>query len=530
MPPFLRSALTRFSDYVKGFTSAQRTIALIGIAAVVIGGIALGSWLGRPTYAPLFSGLAASDASAIVSQLQSDGVSYQLADGGQTIMVPQSAVYSERLKAAANNLPASSNGGYTLLNKLGVTTSQFQQDVTYKQAMEGELANTIDAMSGVGSAAVKLAIPTQTVFVSQQQDPTASVFVSTVNGASLGSDQVQAITHLVSASITGMKASDVTVVDAAGNVLSASGTDQSALTVDKAQTSYDHSTQASVQAMLDQIVGAGNATVVVQGTMSNQTQTQTSDAYAVPSGTPAATQSTTVQKYTGTGAGATSAGVLGPDNIAVPNGTTGTGNYVNSNDSRTNALDHTQTQTSTPAGQLQRQTVSVAINQAAATAAGVNLATLTRLVQSAVGYNAARGDVVTVGAQPFATTAANAAQQALSQQQSIQAMNQQAQLLQTAIVSGAVLLGVVAIVVFGLAMRRRRTVEEAAGLEYQQVATVDEHPALTASERDALASLDGDNLDGYEAKKRDIAALAADDPGRAAALLRGLMDQEVRAR
>src|SRR5690606_36009591 len=130
-----------------------------------------------PTYAPLYTGLAATDASAVVEQLEASGVSYQLADGGATVMVPKDSVYQMRLKTAAAGLPAASDGGYSLLDEMGMGSSEFQQSTTYKRAMEGELAKTISAMKGVETASVQLALPEDTVFVAEKADPTASVFV-----------------------------------------------------------------------------------------------------------------------------------------------------------------------------------------------------------------------------------------------------------------------------------------------------------------------------------------------------------------
>ena len=130
--------------------------------------------------------------------------------------MPQDKVYDERLKAAAAGLPTAAASGYSLLDKMGVTSSEFQQSVTYKRALEGELANTISAMNGVKTASVKLAIPEKTVFVSKAPDPTASVFIETDAGATLTGDQVQAIVHLTSASIENMKPANVSVVDSAG--------------------------------------------------------------------------------------------------------------------------------------------------------------------------------------------------------------------------------------------------------------------------------------------------------------------------
>ena len=117
-----------------------------------------------------------------MDQLHTDNVPYQLTDGGATILVPQDKVNDERLKAAAAGLPANKTAGYSLLDKMGVTSSEFQQNVTYKRAIEGELATTINAMDGVQTASVQLAIPKDTVFVSQKTDPTASVFIQTNAG------------------------------------------------------------------------------------------------------------------------------------------------------------------------------------------------------------------------------------------------------------------------------------------------------------------------------------------------------------
>lgn len=522
MPSQIQSMLSRMMDFIRGFSVAQRTIAVIGIAALVLGGIALSSWLGRPSYAPLFTGLQATDASAIVDQLSADGVKYELTDGGATVMVPQDQVYAERLKAAANKLPSSSTSGYALLDKMGVTSSQFQQDVTYKQAMEEELANTIEAMNGVKTASVKLAIPEQTVFTAQAADPTASVFIATDGNATLSDDQVQAIVHLTSASVPSMKPTDVSVVDADGNVLSTVGGDPSGGT-DKQQATYETKTQAAIQTMLDRIVGPGNSTVAVSADVSNQTAQQTSEVYSVPTGSPAATESSQSESYTGDGG--QTAGILGPDNIAVPNGTATNGAYSSSQVDKTNALDKTTTTTSIPSGQVTRQTVSVAISQKAA--GGVNMQSLQALVESAAGYNQARGDVVTVQSMGFSGSTKSTAQNALDQSASQADAARRASLIRTGIIAGAIALVVIALVVLLLGRRRRH---DGAVLDYQEVVDENELSALLPGfePQPLLPELELDpEAESIDAKKRDISALAAGDPSRTAALLRGMMDQEV---
>ena len=121
----------------------------------------------HPQLGPLFTGLSSADGGAVVEQLQAAGVTYQLADGGATVLVPSDQVYDLRLQMSAAGLPGDDTGGYSLLDEQGVTASQFQQEVAYQRAMEGELAKTIAAIDGVDAAVVHLAIPEKDVFLSR---------------------------------------------------------------------------------------------------------------------------------------------------------------------------------------------------------------------------------------------------------------------------------------------------------------------------------------------------------------------------
>src|SRR5256886_7690475 len=202
------------------FTPGQKAVTLVGIVAIVAGGFVFAKWASAPSYAPLFSNLSSTDASAIVDKLNSGGTQYQLADGGATIMVPQSQVYDLGLKMSGQGLPAHTDTGYSLLDKQGLTMSDFMQNVGFQRALEGELSKTIKSISGVQAAAVHLALPQKDVFATETQKPTASVLVTTALGKTLNPDQVQSVVHLVAASVVGLDPNQVTVADAAGNVLS----------------------------------------------------------------------------------------------------------------------------------------------------------------------------------------------------------------------------------------------------------------------------------------------------------------------
>ncbi|KQR34575.1 flagellar basal-body MS-ring/collar protein FliF [Curtobacterium sp. Leaf154] len=551
MPVAVKNVLARLSAYVKGFSAAQRTIAILAIAALVLGGIALASWLGKASYAPLFTGLAAADASSITDQLQTDGVPFQLTDGGATILVPQAQVYSERLKAASNGLPSSNEGGYSLLDKMGVTSSEFQQDVTYKRAMEGELAKTIGAMDGVRTATVQLAIPEKSVFVSEEKDPTASVFIATENGTQLSTDQVQAVVHLTSASVEGMQPTDVSVVDAKGQTLSAVGTGATGSGADQA-ADYDAATSKKIQDLLDTTLGAGNATVVVSGTMNQESGTRTSESYTSPTSGPVAlNESSTTEEYgAGAGAGNGATGVLGPDNIAVPNGTATSGagddGYKNESATKNNAVDHTTETTQIPSGGLDRQTISVALNSKADAVQNANLQSINDLVSAAAGVDQARGDQVKVAMMDFDTSASDQAAKALEEQQKADQQEALWSSIRTAGIVIGIVLAVIAIMFF-VARRNRKQEREAvdlgeldafAGETFQlplAMDGLDDRATLGAGDAptavlsampagDAPTEVLTTEEITAERRRQDISALAERDPKRTAELLRGLLD------
>lgn len=461
MPPKIKAALSSLSASAGGFSVAQKTIAGIGAAVLIMGGIFLYQFMTKPSMTPLFSGLSSADANAVVEQLRANGVAYEIAGGGDTVMVPEEAVYEERMKAATAGIPSTKTGGYSLLDDMGVTSSEFQQDVTYKRALEGELGATIAALDGVQTASVQLALPESTVFVAEKGKATASVFVETQAGRSIGDDQVQAIVHLTSAAIDGLDAENVAVIDSKGTVLSAVGAGATG-SADKQASDYETRVASSVQSMLDRVLGSGNATVAVAADMSYESGNRTAETFtAAGEDVPALNEQTSTEQYTGGAGGNTAAGVLGPDNIAVPGDADNDGEYASESSTKNNAVNKVTETTAIPAGTLNRQTVSVAISQEAA--AGINQAALLGLVRNAAGIDAERGDDVTLEIVPFNNADAAAAQEALAAAAEAEAAERQAEMIRNLIIAGSVVLAVIILLVI-FAVRNRRTKREALDL------------------------------------------------------------------
>src|SRR4051794_8406857 len=434
------SLIGRGRRILGGFTAGQRAVTVLGIIALLAGGYMFTKWASAPTYAPLFSNVSATDASGIVAQLQSDGVPYQLTDGGQTILVPAESVNDERLVMSGKGLPADSQDGYALLDKQGLTTSDFREQIDYQRALEGELGKTIMSIDGVQAAVVHLALPKKDVFADEASKATASVLVSTRSGTTLSSSQVQAVVNLVSSSVADLSPEQVSVADSSGRVLTGtSGTADGDTRATQTQAYEDRLSQ-SLQDMLDRVVGNGHSVVQVSADLDyDKRQTKTETFVSDPSVSPLAAHTTT---ETFTGAGGNATGVLGPDNISVPGGaTSGSGKYRKATRSTNNAVGKVTEDRIGAPGTVRRLTVAVLLD--AKTAGTVDPTQVSGLVQKSVGFDSKRGDQVQVSSMPFDQSAAAAAKKELTD---AQAAKKSAGMMAMARTAGLVLLVLVVLI------------------------------------------------------------------------------------
>src|SRR4051794_4377569 len=363
MPAALAGPLGRLRSALSTISLGQKVVIGLLVVGLLLGGFFFYRWITTPTYAPLFSNLASTDASAIVDELNASGVSYELTDGGGTIMVPNDQVYDLRLAMSGKGLPAGSDTGYALLDEQGITTSEFQQQVSYQRALEGELAKTLEALDGVRSAVVHVALPEDEVFVSDQKEPTASVLLDLAPGTKLSGEQIQAVTNLVSSSIEGMDPDQVTVADSSGEVLSAAGTGLTAAAGDtRTQMESDVETrlQGKAQAILDSILGPNHATASVRADLNLNQSSSTSETYQYNNGTPPVSQSTTTEKYNGTGTAV--GGVLGDTSNGTAGSSGGNSTYDKESSTTNQSLDQNTNTTQGPPRSHQPPTPSVGVD------------------------------------------------------------------------------------------------------------------------------------------------------------------------
>ncbi|RBY86062.1 flagellar basal-body MS-ring/collar protein FliF [Blastococcus sp. TF02A-26] len=528
MPAALAGPLGRLRSAFETISLGQKVVIGLLVAGLGLGGFFFYNWITTPTMAPLFSNLASSDASAIVEELNASGAAYELADGGGTILVAQDQVYDLRLAMSGKGLPAGSDTGYALLDEQGITTSEFQQQKTYQRAIEGELANTLEALDGVQQAIVHVALPEDEVFASDEAAPTASVMLDLSPGTQLSGEQVQSITNLVSSSIEGMAPEQVTVSDTSGQLLSAAGQGVTAAAGDarsQMETDYENRLAARAQAILDPVLGAGRSRVSVRADLDMNRTEENSTVYT-DSGAPPLSSQNTSEEYTGTGAAV--GGVLGPENAADAGAGGGDSNYNTESNTANNSVNTTVTNTEVTPGQINRLTVAVVLD--GTVAGNLNQAQVQDLIGNAVGLDVARGDDISVASMPFDTTAADQAAAEMAQAREDEKTAQMWSLIK----NGAIGLGIALLVlIVWLRSRRRYDDEDDEPLELDDEVMAELERLRVASTRDETALMDRapDNraleLEAAErARVRgEISTMVSERPDEVAAMLRGWLTE-----
>jgi len=240
----------------------NKLVLVVAAAAVIAVMVVFWLWSQQPDYRVLFSNYSDKDGGAIVAALEKMNVPYKFSDSGTAILVPASQVHQARLKLASDGLPKGGNIGFEILENQKFGVSQFVEQVNFQRALEGELERSIQSIGAVEVARIHLAIPKASVFVRDQQQPTASVLLNLRAGRSLDAQQVGAVVHLVASSVPNLPAANVTVVDQNGNLLSDTSKKMGVNNLDPTQLKYIEDIQQSiikrVESIITPIVGAKN--------------------------------------------------------------------------------------------------------------------------------------------------------------------------------------------------------------------------------------------------------------------------------
>jgi flagellar M-ring protein FliF len=403
---------------------------MVGIAAAVALGVAVVLWSRTPTYGMLYSSLSDRDLTQVMDALQAADIRYKVDNASGAIMVPADQVYDARLKLAAAGLPKSASMGFEVLenesNPFG--NSQTAELARFQRALEGELARSIGKLSNVRSARVHLAIPKPSVFARDKKDPSASVLIDLYPGRALEEGQVDAIAHMVSASVPNLKMSAVTVVDQQGRLLTGSdGPEQIREAAHRFQYTrkLEETFARRVEDILSPLVGNDGVKATVAAEVDFTATEQTSESFN-PDSQSVRSEQTLEENRAGSieggvpgalsnqppGAGAAPETTAADANATAAAGATAaaaasTGPQSNRKQATRNfEVDRTISHSRLSAGSVRRLSVAVLVDNK--TSVGKNgkitktpftkeeIDRMTALVKEAVGFDATRGDTVNV--------------------------------------------------------------------------------------------------------------------------------------
>jgi flagellar M-ring protein FliF len=215
----------QIKDKVTSFINDKKNFkyiigGLVGLFLIVVLSIILFKSFHKEDYAVLYSGLSPDDAGNVLTALSQENIPYKLEGNGTIIMVPKDKVYDARLKLAAKGLPSGKVVGFEIFEEPKLGTTQFQENVNYIRAVEGELTRTIKQLDAVMDAKVNISMPKDSLFVREDEEAKASVIIKLWPDKDLTKEQIKAIVFLVSHAVPKLKPENVTVVDNRGRVLS----------------------------------------------------------------------------------------------------------------------------------------------------------------------------------------------------------------------------------------------------------------------------------------------------------------------
>lgn len=399
-------------------TIVRQVGLLIGFAAILALGIAVVIWSQETNYRPLISNLEDFNAKEILTALDTNDIDYRINPVTGIVMVSDTEIHEARLALAPILAEADESVGLELLDQeQGLGTSQFIESARYRRGLEGELARTIASLQSVRNARVHLALPKQSVFVRDDREPRASIFLEIYGGKGLKEEQAEAIINLVASSIPELPVANVTLVDQKGNLLSRDDKTEEDLLASK-QFEYTRKVEGNlsqrVQRILEPVLGADNFQAEVSADVDFTVVEQTEELYN-PDLIALRSEQTLDQESTlkadGGIPGALSNQPPGEATVPEEAGAGGAPGDTpverRSEATRNYEVDRTLSHTQHQVGRLRRVTVSVAVNDRekvnpqtgvleTVTWTPEELKRLELLVKDSVGFNAARGDSVSV--------------------------------------------------------------------------------------------------------------------------------------
>ena len=413
MSGIFANASDRIRTFWASISMTQRMF--VGVLSVLTIAVFIGLliWINKPEYGTLYANLTPEDAARVVKALDAQQVPYRLEQNGAAITVPQDRVYALRITLAGEKLLTGQGVGFEIFDENQMGKTDFVQKLTYRRALEGELARTISEFPGVESSRVHLVIPTRSLFIEEQQKPSASVLLKLSGSKKLEPRDVEAVVNLVTMAVEGLDKGKVSIADTNGKVLYQPEEEGSLNGLTRTQFDHKMMTQSNlerrIEEMLMPVVGAGRVIAKVNADLDFNQKTIRRELFD-PEKTVVRSE---MRSETSTqGRAAIEGGVPDPNFRGDgPSGTMSDQNATSENRTTNYEINKEEESIITSVGAVDRLTVAVIVDgiyEKNAEGESVfkarsdeELRRIRQLVVNAVGFNSSRGDTIEVSSIAF---------------------------------------------------------------------------------------------------------------------------------
>lgn len=471
-------------------------------------------WGGRPDLVPLFTEMEAKDAGEVREKLKEMKIYHEIGGNGNAILVPAKDVYRIRLDLASQGLPRG-NKGFEIFEQSKFGATEFQNKVNLVQALQGELARTIEQLSEVEKARVHIVLAEDSLYKKNEKPATASIMLKLRTGTQISKEQIKGIVNLVAHSIQGLKPENITVVDQLARVLNeendSNGTAGANVTLTQIEMTkkVQDGLQKDVQSLLEQVLGPNKAAARVNVELSFDQRVVDRQTFEPVVDDKGIIRSSQEMNENFKGSAPNTPG-------GVPGTATNVPGYVTANTNQSNyekkevirnyEINETKEKVVATPGSIKRLTVAVLVD------ASVNKAqqdSILKTVSSAIGINNARGDTVSVESITFNT---EAAEKQRREEMEAESREKQALWLKIALVV-LIVLGIIYLI--RMRSLRKRQKEEA---EAEMAAAVESAPIETAELTAQEAQL--------SEQRKELEKLAKAKPEEVAQLIKVWLSEE----
>ncbi len=532
----------------------QRSLPTFVALAVATIGLGTYLWMQSPQRTTLYAGLPEAEKSRVLDALRNSGVNVALDPVTGDVLVPTENYHSSRMTLAAQGLPQSAATGYDQLDSIQMGSSRSVEAARLKQSQELELARSISEIDLVISARVHLALPDKEVFVRQQAEPTASVFIQLARGRSLGKSQINAILHLVSASVPSLNKENVSVVDQNGNLLSrSSGSTESRLSNDQLEhrVRLEDIYRTRVTSMLAPIVGAGNINAQINLDI-DYTRSEVTEEIVDPNGNALRSEQSTSDRTMAAQAKGIPGALANQPPAAANLQTQSTANGGNeemrsqsSSEVKNYEVSRTVSSKMNPSNVIRKINAAVLVREQTIMDPETGLPTtqkmtegellqIEKLVADAIGIDEERGDSLTVSSAPFVSELSDSVKIEWYEKPYMRSIINQGGFV---LILGIVILGVVRpllnrilipITVPGMAGAPGS--EDEIDLDQIEVGEGESLEDIKAKLKPKKASISAEMLDTantYDDKVAVIRMIVSDEAGRVSAVFKSMMSRDI---